>query len=70
MIFVIDMGDQHMNQISSLIKQHKYEKNLSRLDLSNNRIADEGLVNLCKSICDSNVEALNVSNNRLTEKCA
>ena len=50
-----NMGDQHINQICQLIRQHKYEKNLSKLDLSNNRIGDEGFLNLLKSICDSNV---------------
>ena len=65
-----DISEIHINQITQLIRQHKGDKNLKALDLSSNRITDEGFISLCKSVCDSNIQSFNVADNKLAEKCA
>ena len=38
------------------------------LDLSGNVISDEGLKTMCKVICDTGIERINLSKNRIGEK--
>jgi Ran GTPase-activating protein (RanGAP) involved in mRNA processing and transport len=39
------------------------------LNLSKNRISDEGFVHIVKALCDSGIEVLDMSSNKITEKC-
>ena len=40
------------------------------MDLSDNRIGDDGAVNLMKVVCDTQLFSLSLSKNALTDKCA
>lgn len=65
---MIGLTDNHSLQLSQLIKQHARE-DVDNLDLGNNKLTDNGIVNICKAICDTQIGRLVISNNRLTEKC-
>ena len=39
------------------------------MDLSNNKITDNGIVNICKAVNETQIERLVISSNKLTEKC-
>ena len=39
------------------------------MDLSNNKITDNGIVNLCKALSETQIERFVVSGNKLTDKC-
>jgi Ran GTPase-activating protein (RanGAP) involved in mRNA processing and transport len=40
------------------------------LDLSSNKISDEGIMTVIKAICETQIEEFLISHNRLTEKSA
>lgn len=42
---------------------------MQRLNLSKNRISDEGFIHIVKALCDSSIEELDISGNKITEKC-
>ena len=42
---------------------------LRAVNLSKNRITDEGLNILAKAICESQLEKVDLSSNKITEKC-
>lgn len=39
------------------------------LDLSKNKIGDEGINLIMKALCESKIEAINLAENKLSEKC-
>jgi hypothetical protein len=57
----------HANDLSNAIKSNS--GHIKNLNLSKNRITDEGFVHLVKALCESNIENLNFSSNKITEKC-
>ena len=59
----------HVAQITSLIKQYTTEQNVNYLNLSSNKISDEGIVAICKSLASSNISTLIVAQNKLTDRC-
>jgi len=61
-----NMGDSAINEIINGIKT---TEGLKSVDLSGNKITDEGIADLAKAVCESNVEELDLANNKLTEKC-
>mmetsp|Transcript_28573 Transcript_28573/g.35356 ORF Transcript_28573/g.35356 Transcript_28573/m.35356 type:complete len:136 (+) Transcript_28573:2148-2555(+) len=60
------IGDQQINEIIKNLKVNSY---MFKLDLSGNRISDTGVQHLAKAICDCQIESLNLSNNKISEKC-
>ena len=56
----------HSNEISKCIKMHS--GHIKSLNLSKNRLADEGLVQIVKALCESSLESVNLSGNKITEK--
>ena len=61
-----NLGDSAVNEI---VKNLKLFSGLRGLDLSDNKITDNGVQHLAKAICESQVEVLIIANNKLTEKC-
>ena len=57
----------HANEVAKCIKMHSGL--VKSLNLSKNKISDEGFVHIVKALCDSNIEVLNMSSNKITEKC-
>ena len=52
------------------MKKYGNNGSLKYLDLSDNRISDDGAVNLMKVVCDTQLFSLSLSKNALTDKCA
>lgn len=61
-----NIGDQQVNEI---IKNLKLNNTLFELDLSSNKITDTGVLHLAKAICESTIETLNLSGNKISDKC-
>ena len=59
-----NISDQHTKELSAAIKQYPVKS----LDLSGNALTDDGLKLICKSICESGLERINLSRNRIGEK--
>ena len=57
----------HANDLAKCIKTHS--SLVKSLNLSKNRISDEGFVHIIKAICESGIEVLDLSHNKITEKC-
>ena len=55
----------HTNNIASLIKSHGTK--IKSLDLSGNKISDEGIMALIKALCDSQIEIVSFAKNKLTD---
>jgi Leucine Rich repeat len=62
-----NLSDMHANEIAKCIKM--YSGHVKKLNLSKNRISDEGFIHIVKALCESGIEILNMSGNKLTEKC-
>eukprot|EP00347_Sterkiella_histriomuscorum_P008603 403344461 len=61
-----NLSDMHVNELAKCIKSTAHIK---FLNISNNKLGDEGINHIMKALCDSQVEAVNLSSNKLTEKC-
>jgi Ran GTPase-activating protein (RanGAP) involved in mRNA processing and transport len=61
-----NISDTHINELA---KQLKSAPMVRFVDLSANKITDDGVQHLAKAICETYVESLNLSSNKLTEKC-
>ncbi len=59
------ISDMHTNNIASLIKSHGTK--IKSLDLSGNKISDEGIMALIKALCDSQIEIVSFAKNKLTD---
>ena len=60
------IGDQQINEINRNLNICGY---MHEIDLSGNKITDSGVQHLAKAIVTSQVESLNLSNNKISEKC-
>lgn len=47
-----NIGDMHMMQICQLLKLH-CTTGVKRLDLSSNKVSDEGVMSLIKAVCET-----------------
>jgi hypothetical protein len=56
----------HANELTKCIKNHS--GHIKTLNLSKNRIGDDGLVHIIKALCESTIERVNLSDNKITEK--
>lgn len=56
----------HVNEIINNLKQ---APTLKGLNLSGNKLTDDGVKHLAKAICETSIEELNISSNKLSEKC-
>lgn len=65
-----NLTDLHINQLCQLLKKYGGNGSLKYLDLSNNRISDEGAVHLMKASCETHLFSLTLYKNNLTDKCA
>ena len=63
-----DISDNHSLQLCTLLKTHA-ASGVTNLDLSGNKLTDNGIVNILKAMCETRIERLVISNNKLTEKC-
>lgn len=59
------LADQHMKELSGAIKRCP---DVHSLDLSNNRVTDEGLLIISEVISESGIKNLNLSGNRIGDK--
>jgi Ran GTPase-activating protein (RanGAP) involved in mRNA processing and transport len=57
----------HSNDLAKCIKS--LSGHIKLLNLSKNRISDEGVLHIIKALCESQIEMLNLQANKLTEKC-
>ena len=62
----IDLSDMHANELVKCIKMHSGP--IKSLNLSKNRISDDGLVHIAKALCESSIESVNLSGNKISEK--
>ena len=58
----------HISSICNLIKTQA--PGATSLILSNNKIADESALQLCRALADTQIESLDLSKNKLTDLCA
>lgn len=63
---ILDFSDMHSNEIAKCIKMNS--GHVKVLNLSKNRLADDGLVLIVKALCESSIENVNLSGNKITEK--
>lgn len=66
-LIYIDLSDMHVNELAKCIKTGS--GHVKFLNLSKNRLGDEGINHIMKALCESQIEAVNLSGNKLTEKC-
>jgi len=57
----------HSNELAKCIKT--CSGHIKSMDLSKNRISDEGIMHIIRAICDSQIEAASFSGNKISEKC-
>lgn len=62
----VDFSDMHSNELAKCIKMHS--GHIKSLNLSKNKLSDEGLMMLAKALCESSIESVNLSSNKITEK--
>ena len=60
MFHIIDLTDNHCMQLCQLIKAHA-ATGVQNLDLSNNKITDNGIIFICKALSESQIERLVIS---------
>lgn len=56
----------HSNDLAKCIKTSGHIKTLN---LSKNRLSDDGMGLLIKALCDSQIESVNLQGNKLSDKC-
>lgn len=61
-----NLKDMHSNELAQCIKGHS--GHIRVLNLSENKIGDEGLVHIIKALCESQIEEVNFSGNQISEK--
>lgn len=64
---LIDLSDMHVNELAKCIKCNS--GHIKSLNLSKNRITDEGINHIIKALCESQIEFVNIQGNKLSEKC-
>lgn len=57
----------HSNELAKCIRTQSGP--IKQLNLSKNRISDEGINHIIKALCDSQIESVNLQGNKLSEKC-
>ena len=57
----------HSNELAKCIKSMSGP--IKHLDMSKNRIGDEGIVLIVKALCESQIESVNLQANKISEKC-
>lgn len=57
----------HSNDLARCIKT--LSGHVKSLNLSNNRISDEGIGHIIKALCDSHIKNVNLQGNKISEKC-
>ena len=62
------LTDNHSLQLCQLLKQFAKE-DVDNFDISNNKLTDNGIVNICKALSETQITRFVISNNKLTEKC-
>lgn len=65
-IDIVDFSDMHSNDLAKCIKMHS--GHVKNLNLSKNRLGDDGLLHIIKALCESSIESVNLSGNKITEK--
>ena len=63
---MIDFSDTHSNELSKSIKAHS--SHIRVLNLSKNKIGDDGIVLLVKALAESSIEVLNLEGNKISDK--
>lgn len=61
-----NIGDTHANEIAKCLKANPLVR---VLDLSSNKITDDGCQGIAKAICGTEIQTLSFANNKITEKC-
>lgn len=61
------LSDMHSAELAKCIKFNS--GHIKHLNISKNRISDEGFQIIAKALCESSLEQVNLSNNKITEKC-
>ncbi|CDW91449.1 achain crystal structure of engineered northeast structural genomics consortium target [Stylonychia lemnae] len=62
-----NLSDMHSNELAKCIKS--LSGPIKILNLSKNRISDDGIGHIIKALCDSHIEQINLQGNKLSEKC-
>ena len=63
----LDLSDMHCNELAKCIKT--LSNHIKILNISKNRLSDEGIPHIIKALCDSQIEQVSLQSNKLTEKC-
>jgi NLR family CARD domain-containing protein 3 len=61
------LSDMHTTTLGNLIKTNT---GIKSLDLSGNRISDEGIMAVIKALCESQIEVVSLAKNKLTDACS
>lgn len=67
-LFFTDISDNQAIEICQMLRSHGKTK-VDNLDLSNNRISDNGFIELAKALNETKVMRLDISSNKITDKC-
>lgn len=59
-----NIGDLNAKELGTSIKSYPVKS----LDLSGNALTDEGLKIICRALCESGIEKVNLSKNKIGEK--
>ena len=62
----IDLSDMHSAEIAKCLKNHGHH--LRTLNLARNRLTDEGIGQVVRAVCDTQIESLDIQGNKITEK--
>ncbi len=56
----------HSGEIAKCLKSHGHH--LRTLSLARNRLTDEGIGQVVRAVCDTQIESLDIQGNKITEK--
>lgn len=62
----VDLSDMHSAEIAKCLKNHAHH--LRVLSLAKNRLTDEGIGQVVRAVCDTQIESLDIQGNKITEK--
>ena len=63
---VLDFSDMHSGDIAKCLKSHS--GHIKLLSLAKNRLTDEGVSQVVRALCDTQIEHLDLQGNKITEK--
>jgi Ran GTPase-activating protein (RanGAP) involved in mRNA processing and transport len=61
-----NLSDMHAGDIAKCLRSHSMH--LRVLSLAKNRLTDEGVGQVVRAICDTQIESLDLSGNKISEK--